>query len=129
MGKELLKVADGFALVAEGIRTLAALHGQCMEETEVSVQEQEGVECAKSSGKDGKAVKADKKAAQDTKAELDKKAEKAVSVEDIRAVLAQKSQDGKSKEIKELLGRYGVAKLSAVKLEDYPELLQEAKVL
>ena len=50
-------------------------------------------------------------------------------MEDIRAVLAQKSQDGKSKEIKELLGRYGVAKLSAVEVKDYPALLAEAKVL
>ena len=52
-----------------------------------------------------------------------------MAVEDIRAVLAQKSQDGKSKEIKELLGRYGAVKLSAVKQEDYPALLAEAKVL
>lgn len=29
----------------------------------------------------------------------------------------------------ELLGKYGVVKLSAVKQEDYPALLQEAKVL
>lgn len=129
MGKELLKVADGFVLVAEGIRALAALHGQGMEKAEASVQEPEGVERAESRGRDGKAVKADGKSAQDTKAEPVKKAEKAVSVEEIRAVLAQKSQDGKSKEIKELLGKYGAAKLSAVKQEDYPALLQEAKVL
>lgn len=123
MGKELLKVADGFSLVAEGIRALAALHGQGMEETEVSVQEQKGVEHPESRDRDGKAVKADRKSAQDTKVE------KTVSVEDIRAVLAQKSQDGKSKEIKGLLGKYGAAKLTAVKQEDYPALLQEAKVL
>lgn len=129
MGKELLKVADGFALVAEGIRALAALHGQSKEKAEASVQEPEGVECLESRSRDEKAVKADRKSAQDTKAELDTKAEKTVSVEDIRAVMAQKSQDGKSKEIKELLGKYGVAKLSAVKQEDYPALLQEAKVL
>lgn len=129
MGKELLKVADGFALVAEGIRALAALHGQGMDKTEASVQEPEGAEREESRGRDGKAVKADGKPAQDAETELGKKAEKAVSVVDIRAVLAQKSQDGKSKEIKELLGKYGVAKLSAVKQEDYPALLQEAKVL
>lgn len=129
MGKELLKVADGFALVAEGIRALAALHVQGMDKTEASVQETESVERAESRGRDGKAVKADGKSARDAEAELGKKEEKAVSVEDIRAVLAQKSQDGKSKEIKELLGKYGVAKLSAVKPEDYPALLQEAKVL
>ena len=65
MGKELLKVADGFALVAEGIRALAALQGQSMEKAETSVQELEGVECAESRGRDGKAVKADGKSARD----------------------------------------------------------------
>ena len=129
MRKELLKVADGFALVAEGIRALAALHGQSLEKAEASVQEPEGVECLESRGRDGKAVKADGKSVKEAEAETDKKEEKAVSVEEIRAVLAQKSQDGKSKEIKELLGKYGAAKLSAVKQEDYPALLQEAKVL
>lgn len=52
-----------------------------------------------------------------------------MAVEDIRVVLAEKSQEGKTKEIKELLGKYGVVKLSAVKQEDYPALLAEAKVL
>lgn len=50
-------------------------------------------------------------------------------MEDIRAVMAQKSQEGKTKEIRELLGKFGAVKLSAVKPEDYPALLQEAKVL
>ena len=44
-------------------------------------------------------------------------------------VLAEKSQEGKTKEIKELLGKYGAVKLSAVEEKDYPALLAEAKVL
>ena len=43
--------------------------------------------------------------------------------------MAQKTQEGKSKEVKELLQKYGAAKLSAVKPEDYPALMQEAQVL
>ena len=62
-------------------------------------------------------------------ARMDERLGDGYSEAEIRAVLAQKSQDGKSKEIKELLGKYGVVKLSAVKQEDYPALLQEAKVL
>lgn len=104
MGTELLKVADGFAMVAEGLRAMAG-------QTEMK---QEAVQESKEKNTAG--AKTEKK-------------EKAVEVENIRAVLAQKSQDGKSKEIKALLGRYGVAKLSAVKAEDYPALIQEAKVL
>jgi len=57
------------------------------------------------------------------------KKEKAVAVEDIRAVMAQKSQEGKTKEIRELLQKFGAVKLSAVKPEDYPALLKEAQVL
>lgn len=111
MSSELLKMADGFIMVAEGIRALAA------------IQKPEQTDKAEDTVSD-KAVKTDKKQVQDTTKE-----EKPVAVEDIRAVLAQKSQDGKTKEIKELLGKYGVAKLSAVKSEDYPTLLAEAKVL
>lgn len=113
MSAELWKMADGFAMVAEGIRALAALQEQepgRMGKTEDTAEDRE--------------VKADKKQVQNTAKE-----EKPVAVEDIRAVLAQKSQDGKSKEIKELLGKYGVAKLSAVKAEDYLALIAEAKVL
>lgn len=113
MSAELWKMADGFAMVAEGIRALAALQEQ----------EPERMGTAEDTV-DNKEVKAEKNQVQDIA-----KGEKPVAVEDIREVLAQKSQDGKSKEIKELLGKYGVAKLSAVKAEDYPALLAEAKVL
>lgn len=109
MGSEWLKMADGFAMVAEGLRAMA---GQTVTETKVEdKQESKG-------DKNTAGAKADKK-----------KEEKKVAVEDIRAVLAEKSQEGKSREIKELLGRYGVAKLSAVEEKDYPALLVEAKVL
>lgn len=113
MSAELWKVADGLAMMAEGIRALAALQEQ---EPERMGKVEDTVE--------DKEVKEEKNQVQDTA-----KGEKLVAVEDIRAVLAQKSQDGKSKEIKELLGKYGVAKLSAVRSEDYPALLAEAKVL
>lgn len=105
MGSELLKMADGFALVAESLRELAE---QAVEEAKAETKQESKTE----------AGIADKK-----------KKEQKVAVEDIRAVLAEKSQQGKSKEIKGLLGKYGVAKLSAVEEKDYPALLAEAKVL
>lgn len=108
MGSELLKMADGFAMVAESLRAMA---GQTVTETKIE---------------DKQESKGDKNTAG---AKADKKEEKKVAVEDIRAVLAEKSQEGKSREIKELLGKYGVAKLSAVEEKDYPALLVEAKVL
>nr|WP_217934638.1 hypothetical protein [Enterocloster clostridioformis] len=114
MGSELLKMADGFALVAESLRELA---GQAVEEAEAETQQESRTEKG-IADKNTAGVKANKK-----------KEEQKVAVEDIRVVLAEKSQEGKTKEIKELLGRYGVAKLSAVEEKDYPALLVEAKVL
>jgi hypothetical protein len=118
MSAELLKMADSLAMVVESLRVLAGI--QKSEKIEAEVRPEEKTEARKV--KD--AEKAGKKSTEDSG-----KKEKSVAVEDIRAVLAQKSQDGKSKEIKELLGRYGAAKLSVVKQEDYPALLAEAKVL
>lgn len=115
MGSELLKIAEGFSMVAEGLRGLAGMEGcNIAKEENEKGQQKEAVQ---------KAGKIEKKNA----ADLGK--EKPVAVEDIRAVMAQKSQEGKTKEIRELLGKFGAVKLSAVKPEDYPALLQEAKVL
>ena len=105
MGSELLKIAEGFSIVAEGLRGLAKAEGGTKE----------------------KAVKTQKAEKQETVAE--EQQESPATLEGIRALMAQKTQEGKSKEIKELLQKYGAAKLSAVKPEDYPALMQEAQVL
>ena len=52
-----------------------------------------------------------------------------IKLEDIRAILAEKSQAGKTKDIRSLLDCYGAEKLSDVKAEQYPKLLEDAKVL
>ena len=147
MGNELLRIADGFSMVAEGLRGLAgmewngavdmvekdaavpesgvAVDGYGKGEAAVDAVETGAAEAGDSgSGKGQKAGEADKK--------VDKKAadsKKAVAIEDVRAVMAQKTQEGKSKEIKDLLQRYGAVKLSAVDPEHYPALLKEAGVL
>lgn len=54
---------------------------------------------------------------------------KPVAIEDIRAVLAEKSKDGKTAEIKTLLMKYDAGKLSGVKPEDYAALLADAEGL
>ena len=136
MGSELLRIADGFSMVADGLRGLAGMEWNGAADTaekDAAVTEADAVvdtagkagEAGDSgSGKGQKAGEADKK--------VDKKAadsKKAVAIEDVRAVMAQKTQEGKSKEIKELLQKYGAVKLSAVAPEHYPALLKEAKVL
>ena len=55
--------------------------------------------------------------------------EQVVTVEEVRAVLAEKSGAGKTREIKALLMKYDAGKLSGEKPEDYPALLREARAL
>lgn len=55
--------------------------------------------------------------------------EHTVTVEEVRAVLAEKSGAGKTREIKALLMKYDAGKLSGVKPEDYPALMREARAL
>ena len=142
MGSELLRIADGFSMVADGLRGLAGMEWNGAVDTAVTeggvvadtvgkteaagdVVETGAAEAGDSgSGKGQKAGEADKK--------VDKKAadsKKAVAIEDVRAVMAQKTQEGKSQGIKELLQKYGAVKLSGVDPEHYPALLKEAKVL
>ncbi|MBP3652534.1 MAG: rRNA biogenesis protein rrp5 [Clostridia bacterium] len=52
-----------------------------------------------------------------------------VSIDQVRAVLAEKSSEGKTAQVKELLYKYDAGKLSGVKPEDYPALLEEAQKL
>ena len=138
MGNEWLKIADGFSMVADGLRGLAGMEWNGavdMAEKDAGVPWSAGAvdtdgnaeadsEAAGASdaGKRQKSGKEEKKAAGSGK-------EKAVAIEDVRAVMAQKTQEGKSQEIKDLLQRYGAVKLSAVNPEHYPALLKEARVL
>lgn len=109
MGSELMRIAEGFSIIAEGLRGLAKAEGGTKE----------------------KAVKEQKQdvAKAQTETTAQEQQESPATLEGIRALMAQKTQEGKSKEIKELLQKYGAAKLSAVKPEDYPALMQEAQVL
>lgn len=53
----------------------------------------------------------------------------AVTLEMVRALLAQKNQEGKKEQVKALLHKYDSGKLSGVKPEDYPALLSDAEAL
>ena len=147
MGNELLRIADGFSMVADGLRGLAGMEWNGAADTaekDVAVTEADAVVgTAGKVGEAGDAVETGAAEAGDSGSgkgqkaggvdkKVDKKAadsKKAVAIEDVRAVMAQKTQEGKSKEIKELLQKYGAVKLSGVDPEHYPALLKEAKVL
>lgn len=59
----------------------------------------------------------------------EKPVEKRVSLEDVRAVLGQKSQAGLTTEVKELITKFGGSKLSDIQPEQYAALLKEAEGL
>ena len=52
-----------------------------------------------------------------------------ITIDQVRAVLAEKSGQGKTKEVKALLYKYDAGKLSGVKPEDSPALMEEAQKL
>lgn len=62
-------------------------------------------------------------------ANKEEKAKPALTLEEGRAVLADKSRAGHTAEIRELLKKYGASKLSLVDPKHYEALLREAEVL
>lgn len=66
---------------------------------------------------------------QDTDSSAKKHTPPPVTIDQVRAVLAEKSGDGKTTEVKALLYKYDAGKLSGVKPEDYAALLEEARKL
>ena len=54
---------------------------------------------------------------------------KPLTLEDVRAVLAEKSRNGHTAKIRELLEKHGAAKLSEIAPQKYAALLAEAEVL
>lgn len=58
-----------------------------------------------------------------------KKNDNPITIEQIRAVLSAKSDEGKTAQVKALLMKYDAGKLSGVKPEDYADLLREVEAL
>lgn len=54
---------------------------------------------------------------------------KSVSLEDVRAVLAEKSRKGFTEEVKEIISKHGADRLSGIDPSEYESLLSEAKVI
>lgn len=52
-----------------------------------------------------------------------------VTLEQVRGILASKSQEGKTSEVRELIQKYGASKLSEVDEKYFAELLKEAEEL
>ena len=57
------------------------------------------------------------------------KKDKPITIEQVRAVMSAKSDEGKTAQVKALLMKYDAGKLSGVKPEDYADLLREVEAL
>ena len=68
-----------------------------------------------------------RKAAEEPKSEVLE--EKVLTLEDVRAVCADKSRSGFTAEVKALLGKHGADKLSEINPAEYKALLAEVEVL
>ena len=60
---------------------------------------------------------------------LEKETAATPSLEEVRAVLAELSRNGKTAEVRELLQKHSVNKLSEVNPADYADVLKEAEAL
>ena len=61
--------------------------------------------------------------------EVGPKQEKSLSITDVRKVLAEKSRNGHTAKVKELLIKYGADKLSEIDPAKYVDLLTDAEVI
>lgn len=75
----------------------------------------------------GKAGKTEKAAAKNTAKQEPE--EKPLTLEEVRAVLAEKSRSGHTEEVRALLNKHGADKLSEIDPAEYAALLAEAEVL
>jgi len=59
----------------------------------------------------------------------DPEPKKPITIEQVRAAMSAKSDEGKTAQVKALLLKYDAGKLSGVKPEDYADLLREVEAL
>ena len=116
---DLRSLADSLQAVADAVADSGAAEAEM-----TTTKEPE------ETGKAGRAGKAAKNTAKkEAKAAKQEPEEKPLTLEEVRAVLAEKSRSGHTEEVRELLNKHGADKLSEIDPAEYPALLAEAEVL
>lgn len=113
--KLLLDVIQDIRSLADSLQAVA----DAMTENEPEAEKKP----AKKAGSTGKSKVAKQEPAKE------EPQEKPLALEDVRAVLAEKSRSGHTAAVKELLVKHGADKLSEIDPAEYPALLAEAEVL
>lgn len=115
--QDMRSLADSLQAVAEAVAESGAA------ETELTTTKE-----PEKAGKTGKTA-AKNTVKKDTKAAKQEPEEKLLTLEEVRAVLAEKSRSGHTEEVRELLAKHGADKLSEIDPAEYAALLAEAEVL
>ena len=113
---DLRSLADSLQAVADAVADSGAA------EAEMTTTKE-----AAETGKAGKPAK--NTAKKEAKAAKQEPEGKPLTLEEVRAVLAEKSRSGHTEEVRELLAKHGADKLSEIDPAEYPALLAEAEVL
>lgn len=118
--KLLLDVVQDMRSLADSLQAVADAVADSGAEAELTATKE-----PEKAGKSGKA------AAKNTAKKEEKPAakEKPLTLEEVRAVLAEKSRAGHTAEVKALLNKHGADKLSEIDPAEYAALLAEAEVL
>lgn len=117
---DLRSLADSLQAVADAVADNGAAEAEL---TTTKEPEETG-----KAGKTGKAA-AKNTAKKEAKAAKQEPEEKPLTLEEVRAVLAEKSRSGHTEEVRELLAKHGADKLSEIDPVEYAALLAEAEVL
>lgn len=117
--QDMRSLADSLQAVADAAADSGAAEAELMTTKEPEKAGKTGKGAAK---KD--TVKKDAKPAAKQEPE-----EKPLTLEEVRAVLAEKSRSGHTEEVRALLNKHGADKLSEIDPAEYPALLAEAEVL
>lgn len=116
---DLRSLADSLQAVADAVADSGAA------EAELTTTKE-----SEKAGKTGKAAAKKDTVKKDAKpAAKQEPEEKPLTLEEVRAVLAEKSRAGHTAEVRELLNRHGADKLSEIDPAEYAALLADAEVL
>lgn len=122
--KLLLDVVQDMRSLADSLQAVAdAVADNGAAEAELTTTKE-----PEKAGRGGKAV-AKTTTKKDTKVAKQEPVEKPLTLEEVRAVLAEKSRSGHTEEVRELLAKHGADKLSEIDPAEYAPLLVEAEVL
>ena len=117
------ELAQDFAKLSQTLTAIAALPESALMQQTAENSVEKNLEQEKTPAKQAKA----ESAVSGTESPVENKP--VVTIEQVRAVMAEKSQAGLTGQVKQLLQSFGAVKLSGVNPEDYGRLMEAAKAL